>query len=419
MTTLRLTWQSLNNRRLTAALAVIALALSVTLFIGVERLRISAKESFTNTISGTDLIVGARAGNVQLLLYSVFRMGNATSNISMQSLERIAARDEVAWVVPISLGDSHRGYRVMGTTNDYFTYYKYRNKRPLAFAAGHPFDDLFDVVIGAEVATQLGYQLGHEIVISHGIGAIGGQDHATMPFRITGILEPTGTPVDRTIHVSLEALEAIHIGWETGSRSSSRQISSEQARKMVLAPSSVTAALVGTKSRFGIFKAQRYINNFAGEPLTAVLPGVALQELWSLVSIAETALSIVSAMVVLTAILGMVTMILGTLNERRQEIAILRSIGAHPRTIFSLLMLEAGFLALGGILLGTALLYLLLMAINPWVEQNFGLYLAIGAPTLYELKLMLLILFIACLVGSIPALRAYRQSLSDGMSVKH
>ena len=186
---------------------------------------------------------------------------------------------------------------------------------------------------------------------------------------------------------------------------------------MMLAPSAVTAALVGTKSRFGIFKVQRFINTYKGEPLTAVLPGVALQELWSLVSIAETALATVSSMVVLTAILGMVTMILGTLNERRQEIAILRSIGAHPRTIFSLLMIEAALLALGGIVLGTALLYLLLVTLSPWVEQSFGLYLAIGLPTLYEIQLMLTILVIACLVGSIPAMRAYRQSLSDGMSV--
>ena len=417
MSIFSLAWHSLNNRRLTAALAMIALALSVTLFLGVERLRISAKESFTNTISGTDLIVGARAGNVQLLLYSVFRMGNATSNISMESLERIAARDEVAWVVPISLGDSHKSYRVMGTSNDYFEYYRYRNKRALEFAAGHRFEDLFDVVIGSEAATNLGYRLGSEIIISHGIGPIGGQAHDTMPFKITGILERTGTPVDRTIHVSLEALEAVHLGWQNGGQSLSRKITSEQARTMMLAPSAVTAALVGTKSRFGIFKVQRFINTYKGEPLTAVLPGVALQELWSLVSIAETALATVSSMVVLTAILGMVTMILGTLNERRQEIAILRSIGAHPRTIFALLMIEAALLALGGIVLGTALLYLLLVTLSPWVEQSFGLYLAIGLPTLYEIQLMLAILVIACLVGSIPAMRAYRQSLSDGMSV--
>ena len=418
MTMLALAWQSLCNRRLTALLSVFAIALSIALFLSVERMRGGAKESFTNTISGTDLIVGTRAGNVQLLLYSVFRIGNATSNISMDSLDAIAAHDEVAWVVPINLGDSHRGYRVMGTTNGYFEHYRYRNKQLLKFEAGGRFEDLFDVVVGAEVAQSLNYKLGDPIVISHGIGAIPGKAHDDMPFKVSGILKKTGTPVDRTVHISLAAFEAIHIGWDDSSRALGLQVDAELVRQMELRPESITAVLVGTKTRFGIFRVQRFVNEFRGEPLTAVLPGVALQELWAIVSVAETALTAVSAMVVLTAILGMVTMILSTLNERRQEIAILRSIGAHTGTIFSLLMLEAVILAAGGILLGTGLLYLLLFVVNPWIEQSYGLYLAIGLPSLYELKLMAAILVIACLVGTVPALRAYRQSLVDGMSVK-
>jgi putative ABC transport system permease protein len=418
MKTFLLAWQSLANRRTTALLSVFAIALSIALFLSVERMRIGAKSSFTNTISGTDLIVGTRAGSVQLLLYSVFRIGNATSNISMDSLEAIRARDDVAWVVPISLGDSHRGYRVMGTTNDYFKHYRYRNKQLLQFEAGQRFEDLFDVVIGAEIAQQLGYRIGTSAVVSHGIGAIGGSEHDAMPFKVSGILQRTGTPVDRTVHVSLEALEAMHLGWDDSSQSVGFQIDADQVRGMDLHVDAGTAALVGTKSRFGIFSVQRFVNEFKNEPLTAVLPGVALQELWSIVGVAETALTAVSAMVVLTAILGMVTMILSTLNERRQEIAILRSIGAHRGTIFSLLMLEAVILAGGGVLLGTGLLYALLFAINPWIEQSYGLYLAIEAPSFYELKLMGSILVIACVVGAVPALRAYRQSLVDGMSVQ-
>ena len=418
MTTLSLAWQSLCNRRLTALLSVIAIALSITLFLGVERLRIGAQASFTNTISGTDLIVGARAGNVQLLLYSVFRIGNATANVSMDSIDTIAAREDVDWVVPISLGDSHRGYRVVATTNDYFTYYRFGNKQPLSFAAGDRFDDLFDVVMGAEVAEVFDYKPGDEIVVAHGIGAIEGRAHDNLPFRISGILERTGTPVDRSVHISLEAFEAIHIGWDDGTQFTGFQLDSDQLRELPLRPTSVTAALVGTKSRFAIFNVQRFVNFYREEPLSAVIPGVALQELWAIVGIAETALTAVSAMVVLTAILGMVTMILSTLNERRQEIAILRALGANTRTVFSLLMLESVILAAGGILLGTALLYGVLLIVNPWIEQTYGLFLAITAPSLYELQLMGLILLIACVVGTVPALRAYRQSLADGMSVQ-
>ena len=126
MIVLRLALQSLRNRWLTALLTVLAIAVSIMLLLGVEKVRTGARQSFADTISGTDLIVGARSGSIQLLLYSVFRIGNATNNITWASYQDIAARPEIAWIVPLSLGDSHRGFRVLGTTPDYFAHYRYR-----------------------------------------------------------------------------------------------------------------------------------------------------------------------------------------------------------------------------------------------------------------------------------------------------
>ncbi len=160
MPILTLALKSLLNRRFTALLTLLSIALSVALLLGVERVRSETRASFSSTISGTDLIVGARSGPVQLLLYSVFRIGNATNNISWQSYQDIAAHPKVAWTVPISLGDSHRGFRVLGTTPGYFDHYRYARDRRLEFAAGARFDDLFDAVLGAEVADALGYRTG-------------------------------------------------------------------------------------------------------------------------------------------------------------------------------------------------------------------------------------------------------------------
>ena len=418
MAIVRLALQSLWNRRLTGLLAILAVTLSVTLFLGVERVRISAKSSFADTISGTDLIVGARSGDVQLLLYSVFRIGNATRNITMQSLDDIGARPEVAWVIPLSLGDSHRGFRVLGTTPDYFEHYRYRSRRPLAFTAGGPFDDLFDAVIGADVAAQLDYRLDDPIVVQHGIGSLPGQDHDDKPFRVAGVLAKTGTPVDRTVHVSLEAIEAIHIDWQGGARKPGPGLTADQVRNLRLRPTAVTAAMIGVTSKIDTFALQRFVNEYRAEPLTAILPGVALQELWSLVGVAETALSVVSAMVLLTALLGMVTMILTTLNERRREMAILRSVGARPRTVFGLLVSEAGLLTLAGVALGTGLLYLLLAALRPAIDARFGLHLAIEAPSGGEAISLVAIVAAGCLAGFLPAWRAYRRSLADGMTIR-
>ena len=414
----RLALQSLRNRALTATLTVLAIAFSVMLLLGVEKVRTGARQSFADTISGTDLIVGARSGSIQLLLYSVFRIGNATNNVTWKSYEDIAKRPEVAWIVPLSLGDSHHGFRVLGTTEEYFKRYKYRHDQQLAFAQGQPFHDLFDAVIGADVAEALGYKVGDEIVIAHGLGSVSFVEHADKPFRVSGILAKTGTPVDRTVHVGLNAIEAIHVDWQNGIPMPGQTISADEVRQMDLSPKAITAALVGLKSRLATFKLQRAINNYKEEPLSAIIPGAALQELWSLVGTAETALAVVSAMVVATALLGMVTMILTTLNERRREMAILRSVGARPVTILGLLATEAGLLTLAGVVLGALLLYAGLGLAQPYIDRAYGLHLEIDPPTQREWLTLGAIVVAGFLAGLLPAIRAYRLSLADGMTVR-
>ncbi|WP_099247732.1 ABC transporter permease [Pelagimonas phthalicica] len=412
---LRLAVLSLLSRRLTVGLTVIAMALSVALFLGVEKVRTGAKDSFADTISGTDLIIGARSGSVQLLLYSVFRIGNATNNVSWQSYQDIAARPEVAWSVPMSLGDSHRGFRVLGTTTAFFDRYKYRRDRSLELAKGQRFDDLFDAVIGADVAKSLGYEVDQSIVVAHGIASF--VHHDDKPFRVSGILEKTGTPVDRTVFVSLEAIEAIHVDWQGGAQSRD-PISAEDVRAMDLRPKAITAALIGLESRLQVFGLQRWVNDYAQEPLLAILPGVALAELWEVISVAETALMGVSAMVVVTALMGMVAMVFSGLNERRREMAILRTLGAAPRTIFALLMAEAVFMSLMAVILGVILLYAGLFLARPYVDAQFGLYLDISPLTRDEVILLGWVMVAAILASLAPAIRAYRLSLADGMQIR-
>lgn len=417
---IRIALASLANRRFTALLTVFAIALSVCLLLAVERVRTEARASFANTISGTDLIVGARSGSVNLLLYSVFRIGNATNNIRWDSFERFANHRQVKWAIPISLGDSHRGYRVMGTSTAYFEHYRYARSQALQLAEGRAFaDDPFEVVLGAEVAQALGYGLGEKIVLAHGVATISLVKHDDKPFTVVGILERTGTPVDRTLHISLAGMEALHIDWQNGMPArGAAQISADQARAMDLQPKQITAFMLGLNSKIATFSLQREINEFRGEPLLAILPGVALQELWSLMGTAEQALFVVSLFVVLTGLIGMLTAILTSLNERRREMAILRSVGARPWHIASLLVLEAFALALAGVALGVALLYLGIASSQGFVQANYGLYLALSAPSSYEWKLLGSILAAAVAMGSVPAWRAYRQSLADGLSIR-
>lgn len=417
---LRLALASLGNRRFTAWLTVFAIALSVCLLLAVERVRTEARASFANTISGTDLIVGARSGSVNLLLYSVFRIGNATNNIRWESFEQFANHRQVKWAIPISLGDSHRGYRVMGTNPAYFEHYRYARSQQLQLSSGRAFaDDPFEVVLGAEVAQALNYQLDQELVLAHGVATISLVKHDDKPFKVVGILARTGTPVDRTLHISLAGMEALHVDWQNGMPArGAAKVSAEQARAMDLQPKQITAFLLGLNSKIATFSLQREINEFRGEPLLAILPGVALQELWSLMGTAEKALFVVSLFVVLTGLIGMLTAILTSLNERRREMAILRSVGARPWHIASLLIVEAFALALAGVLLGLLLLYLGIAGSQGYVQANYGLYLPLNLPSRYEWTLLGAILSAALLMGCVPAWRAYRQSLADGLSIR-
>ena len=411
--------RSLWNRRLTVGLAVLALAVSVSLLLGVEQLRKAARESFTQTISGTDLIVGARSGPVQLLLYSVFHIGDATNQVSWASHEDIAASDLVDWTVPISLGDSHRGYRVMGTTRDLFRHYRYARTQPLRFADGQPFDGVFDAVLGAEVAARLGYEVGREIVVSHGVARTSFLDHGDKPFTVSGVLERTGTPIDRAVMITLEGIEAIHVDWQGGRPpTAGERIPAATAEQMELAPKSVTAFLVGLKSRVATFRLQRAINQYDEEPLTAILPGVALSQLWNVIGTVEQALLAISACVVVAGLIGMVAMLLTSLNERRREMAILRAVGARPHHVFLLFVLEAMIIGLAAATIGGAVVFGGLWLAGDAISAMAGIHMDLVGPGASEAAIVCAVIAAATAAGMVPAWRAYRASLADGLSVR-
>ncbi|MBY7661772.1 ABC transporter permease [Vibrio cyclitrophicus] len=409
--------KSVLNRKATAILTILTVAVSVILLLGVERVRTEAKSSFANTISGTDLIVGGRSGQVNLLLYSVFRIGNATNNIDWKSYEEFSQHNAVKWAIPISLGDSHKGFRVMGTNHSYFENYRYGSKQPLTFQKGKEFEELFDVVIGADVAKKLDYKIGDNIILAHGISDVAFSRHDNLPFTIVGILSPTGTPVDKTVHVSLEAIEAIHVGWESGANLGHTP-NAEVLKQRDFQPKQITAMMLGLNSKIQTFALQREINNYRQEPLSAIMPGIALHELWGMMAVAEQALLIVSGFVVVAGLLGMLSSLLTSLQERRREMAILRAMGARPRHVFGLLISEASALTFLGITLGVALLFALIAVIAPIVQQSYGINISISAITPHEWKLLMLVQIAGIIIGFIPAFRAYRQSLSDGMTIR-
>jgi putative ABC transport system permease protein len=411
--------RSLLNRRGTALLTIFSISISVTLLLGVENIRQGVRTSFSSAVSGTDIIVGARGGSLQLLLYSIFRIGNAPNNLSWESYNEFRNDKRVKWTIPISLGDSHRGFRVLGSNQDYFKYFRYGSKKKLEFSKGKSFSELFDAVIGSEVARNLNYQLNEDIIIAHGTGNKSFLKHEDRPFKVVGILRPTGTPVDQTVHVSLEGITAMHIDWESGAPPiEGENLSSEDIMNLDLKSEEITSFLIGLKSKIHAFGLQREINSYKEEPLSAIMPGVALQELWNILRTAETGLRVISWFVLFAGLLGMITALLSGLNERRREMAILRSVGAGPSTISFLLIFEAMVLTFTGILFGLFFLYITLIVSRPLLETYFGLFLPINPPSFKDLIILGGIILTGMFMGVIPAFKAYRQSLVDGMTIR-
>lgn len=406
---LALALASIWHRRGILSLVTLTLTLSIMLLLGIQYLRTEVRQSFTSTIAGTDLIVGARSGQLNLLLYSVFHIGDATNNIRWTSYQQLRDDPRIDWLVPLSLGDSYRGFRVVGTDQGMPEHFRYGDDQSLTLAQGRWFDDLFDVVLGAEVARRFEHRLGDELVLAHGGGSTSFLRHDQTPFTVSGILAPTGTPVDRAVYISLAGLEAIHIGWESGVPLPGRTVSADVARQRDLSPKAITAALVGIERKVLTFQVQRQINQFQGEPLTAILPGVALSELWRLMGQFERTLLGITGFVVITSLIGLTAVLLTLQVHRRQEIAILRATGASPLLIARLYLIECGLLAMLSCVLAVALGAGLLALLGPWLLEQYGLQIRLRALDRMEWLILASVPLAAMAVALIPALRGWWQ----------
>ncbi|UCH40554.1 MAG: ABC transporter permease [Gammaproteobacteria bacterium] len=465
--------KSFRNRKLSVGLAIASITLSVALLLGVEILRNEAKSSFASTVSGTDLIVGARSGSVNLLLYSVFRIGNPTNNIDWHSYAEISSLPGVKWSIPLSMGDTHAGFRVVGTDGNYFEHYRYARDRSLALQQGEWFEHEDETVLGAEVAASLGYGLGDPVVIAHGAGDESFITHDDAPFRVVGILAATGTPVDRTVHVSLEGFDHMHEAFQQGDdehghdplaaltaavkpaaeeghaehkehaehdehgkhaeheehaadeehdEHAEHEAHSEQDEHEEHAEHgdeyAISAFMLGLESRAAAIGLQRRINQFEEEPLSAILPGVALLELWEIVGLVEDTLLAISVFVVIVGLSSMLIVLMTSINERRREMAILRAMGARPGHVFGLILGEAIAITLAGIGLGVLLVYTLFLLGQDWIARSFGLFVELNLLTPSLVYVVIAVALLGCLIGLIPGIRMYRYSLVDGMTVR-
>jgi putative ABC transport system permease protein len=454
--------RSLWNRRFVAGLTVLAISLSVALILGVERLRDGARDSFANSASGIDLIVAPRGNPVQILMATVFGVGGTGTGMTWESFEWLEDRPEVAWAVPIQMGDNHRGYPVIGTDGAYFEHFRHSGGQPLSLEAGtfFPGDGPDAAVVGAEVAARFGYAPGAVIVNAHGSGDVSFDLHDNAPFTISGVLAPTGTAVDRMVFVTLEGFDTLHAqedapladpldpaamsadshgeddghgtpedhaghdDHEDGDEHESHDVHDAHGDHEGTEaghghePDRINAVYVGLIDRTNVLGLQRAVNERPSDALSAVLPAVALAELWGITGTAERAMRLMAWAVALAGMIGMVVMLSATLDTRRREFAILRSVGATPTRIFGLIVTEAAVLTAAGLILGLVLLTVATFVTDPILSARFGLRLGLNVFGTRELATLFVIFCAGLLASLIPAVRVYRMTLADGLSVR-
>jgi len=467
--------KSLWYRRIATGLTVVAISLSVALFIGVGKAREATRDAFSGAISRVDLIVGPRTGNLSLLLYSVFHVGYPSHNVSMKAVNYVRKNEQVSWVAPFSLGDGYKGFPVVGTTEDFFNHYKFRDGQSIDFLQGGVFQHNNEAVIGTEVANTRGLKIGDKLILSHGHTEYGDgfEKHEEHPFTVAGIIKFTGTPIDRSLYVQLEGLAAIHQEQSSDIESQilkpeaddrrltkkehdhghdhdethddiheHKEISEQKhtdghenshehgadhehihssftVKDGKIIVNYVSGFFVGAKSRMSSLELQRLINTWDDEALLAIMPGVAMADLWKNLAIFETALFIISIFVVVAGMIGLFVALLILSGQRQHEMIVLRAIGARPLTIFSLLAGEAVGIVFSAIMLGLGVMYVGLLALSPWIEKKFAINLQLSGIGTCDLMFAALLLVSGAIVGVISSLRAYRTAMHDGLTTKY
>ena len=470
-----LVFQSLLNRWLSCLLIILTLAFSISLYFTVSRIQESVKASFKSTVSGVDSIVAARGGNLQILLNSVFLIGEPSAPIQWNTYQDIANNNKIKWAVPISLGDSHKGYRVIGTTNNYFKQIKYSSRKNIEFLTGNSFNDVFDVVLGSVVASKLNYNIGEEIAITHGLSDVGevhtftseknakhddhddhakheedeghddhedhakhddhddhakheedeedqehddhaSHDHENLGFKVSGILKPTGTPIDNAVYVSLAGIEAMHTGWIGNQKVI--DVSLEQIMKKELRPKTISAIFLSLNNRTQIFQFQRDVINYKEEAISSVMPGITLSRLWMLTGNVDKAFKIITFFIIIIALLGMIAMTIAGLSSRRREMAILRSVGASPVNIVSLLLVESIIISIVSCIVGYILMVVIFSLGKDYLQNNYGIFIDSFSIKNYDLQIVITIVFAALIATIVPAIQIYKNTVRDGLSVK-
>ena len=414
---LSLLLKSMRSRVIPTSLVTISLMASMVLLLSIERIQQGAEEGFNQSISGVDAIIGPRSSSIELVLYTVFHLGRPTNNITTKTVNDVKLRGDISWLVPIALGDSHKGFRVVATEPNYFEHIKYANGQPLVFSKGVAFAELSETVLGSDVAEKLSYRVGSKIQITHGSVESVGSKHDDFSFVVTGILNKTGTPIDQAIFLDLKGYELLHLGWKSGKKIFNLDdINLSSLPEDALIPKTVTAAFIGLKSKLTLFNFSKNIREYPKEAISAVIPGIALSELWSIVGLVDKGFQLLSWIIIAISLIAMVTLIIASLDNRKQEMTIYRANGASPKFLAMMVLCESLVIGLTAIVGAIVLVTIVTYFATAQLNLALGISPSFKWISMDEIKVFSLILLAGALSSLIPASMVFRKNLHQTLS---
>lgn len=396
-----LSLKSLRHKPLTTSLNLLLMTVGIAMMTFVLSASQQLQQSATRDAQGIDLVVGAKGSPLQLILSSIYHIDIPTGNIPLAAQAQLAQNRMVKKVIPLALGDSYQGFRIVGTNPDYIAHYDG------VMAQGKIFDAPLQAVFGAQAAARTGASIGARFSGSHGL-ARGGEEHGGSPFTVVGILKPTGSVLDRLVLTPVESVWKVHEvenGINPNDKEEKEAMDSERE---------LTALLVQYASPLAAISLPRFVNSQNG--LQAAQPAFEAAKLFRLLGAGVDVLRGIAAMVLFSAALSMFVALYSALEERKTDLAILRTLGAAPLKLLLLLLTEGLLLALAGALLGWLLGHAALVILGQLLASDQGLNLNVWAVASDEPWLALVAVLIGLGASLLPAIRAYRTDIATTLA---
>jgi putative ABC transport system permease protein len=413
----RLAWKNIWHKPLSTLLSLLLFSLGIGLISFILLLNHQIQQNFERNLVNIDLVVGAKGSPLQLILCAMYHIDSPTGNIKLSEAKPFLSPNHplIAQAIPLSLGDSHEGYRIVGTTANFPQLYEAK------IAEGRLFQSSLEVTLGAAVAQAKGLKVGDVFKSSHGL-INDGMDHThEQELKVVGIFEPTGNVIDQLIVTSLESIWAIHDTHEHQDEATphEHQDEHEHEHEHDVAPEQdkeITALLVKYRNRtsFQALNLARNINENTG--MLAAVPALEMNRLYALLGVGEQTLRSLALIIMLVSGLSIFISLFNGLKERRYELALMRVMGAFRRKLFSLIISEAVFLSLLGILLGLLLSHVSMFFFAQYLQESFRYSFSAGHIMKEEYYLALAGLLIGILASVIPAIMAYKTDISKTLS---